>query len=300
MSNLSPSGTSQSCWVDRLRNKIQKFETAGRVGDGTRVASGCAAIDRMLPGGGYSRGALIQWLTGGGQGANYLSLMVAMQACAEGGALVVFDPQNEFYPPAAAAIGINLDHLIILRTDNTASQKQTGCGPVLSNDLLWSIDQALRCPAVAAVWGRLGHLEERWFRRFQLSAESSGCLGLLIQPTCESRQPTWAEVQWLVSDVRRPPASQATPSLQTQEVRLQLARCRASATGKSVNLSINTITGSVQPVRRGYEQPNQHGKQHPASQQPNRQQSNLPPTLQPNPLPVVPQLGHPAAGRQRA
>lgn len=290
--------------LDQLRNQIRSVETAGRIDDGIRVSSGCAAIDRLLPGSGYQRGTLIQWLTSGGQGADYLSLLVARQACQGGGALVVLDPLNQFYPPAAAAIGINLDNLIVLRTENLVGSEQE-----LQTDLLWSIDQSLRCPAVAAVWGPLDQIDERWFRRFQLSAETSGCLGLFVQPIQAARRPSWAEVQWIVNHVREPngrpaegrdartvqPAkncapdvvarelalcrlkggttngaglpiphvsdrrspsspSRTSPTLSQQQVRLQLTRCRGTQTGKTVNLSINTITGNVQLARRDHEQ----------------------------------------------
>jgi protein ImuA len=292
--------------LDQLRNQIRSVETAGRIDDGVRVSSGCAAIDRLLPGSGYQRGTLIQWLTSGGQGADYLSLLVARQACQGGGALVVLDPLNQFYPPAAAAIGINLDNLIVLRTENLVGSEQE-----LQTDLLWSIDQSLRCPAVAAVWGPLDRIDERWFRRFQLSAETSGCLGLFVQPIQAARRPSWAEVQWIVSHVREPngrsaeaiaravqpakncapdvvarelalgrlkggttngalcaglptphtpdrrsPSSQhqQLPAHSQQQVRLQLTRCRGTQTGKTVNLSINTITGNVQLARRDHEQ----------------------------------------------
>lgn len=305
MSSSRQSESSRPGLLDRLRNQIRQFETANRMDDGIGVSSGCPAIDRLLPGGGYSRGALVQWLTAGGQGASYLSLLAAKQACADGGALVVFDWQNQFYPPAAAAIGINLDHLIVLRAENRDGKNlNTGYpdahSPSLTNDLLWSIDQSLRCPAVAAVWGRLGPINETWFRRFQLSAESSGCLGFLVQPICESRQPSWAEVQWLVGSAHSSQSHssqshshqshshqshsqsplRSASSLQTHEVRLQLTRCRGASTGKSVNLSINTITGSVQSARR------EHGQHLRGPQK--------------DSLPVVSQLGNSAAGRQRA
>jgi protein ImuA len=250
--------------LSRLREDIRRVETVGRLGDVSRVSSGFTAIDRLLPEGGYSRGILVQWLTGGGLGADYLSLVLAKQACQNGGALVVADPFNQFYPPAAAAIGINLDHLVVLRgkhVDRMGSQGQT--------DFFWSLDQALRCSGVAAVWGPLGKVGERWFRRFQLSAEASGCLGIFVQPLAVLRQPSWAEVQWVVSDgvrrtkgevarpirVRQPhvPAdgrADILPSLRKdfrtrQKLRLQLTRCRGTQTGKSINLSIDAITGSV-------------------------------------------------------
>ena len=251
----------QSNVVSQLRNQIRSVETAGRVDGQARVSSGCAVIDRLLPGGGYQRGTLVQWLTGGGHSADYLSLLAAKQAAVDGGAIVVFDPQHQFYPPAAAAIGINLDNLIVLKgaSSKTWSSSQCSENEELDSDLLWSIDQALRCPAVAAVWGSPGRIGERWFRRFQLSAESSGCLGLFVQPIAQIRQPSWADVQWWVSNSevggRRSEGSYSDLRIPTSdfELQLQLTRCRGSQTGKRINLSINTITGNVQTARRDHE-----------------------------------------------
>ncbi len=250
--------------LSRLREDIRKVETAGRIGDFSRISSGFTAIDQLLPEGGYSRGVLVQWLTGGGVGADYLSLVLARQACQNGGALVVADPFNQFYPPAAAAIGINLDHLVVLRGKNVDMADAQG-----QTDFFWSIDQALRCSGVAAVWGPLGKVSERWFRRFQLSAEASGCMGIFVQPLEVLRQPSWAEVQWVVSSgVRRTKEERARgdhvqqphvpfngsadlqPLLRKgfrarQKLRLQLTRCRGTQTGKLIDLSIDAITGSV-------------------------------------------------------
>lgn len=262
----SDCATAQSGIISQLRNQIRSVETAGRVGGQARVSSGCAAIDRLLPEGGYQRGTLVQWLTGSGQAADYLSLLAAKQAASDGGAIVVFDPQHQFYPPAAAAIGINLDNLIVLKNSPSATlfPKHHSQNQELDVDLLWSIDQALRCPAVAAVWGPPGRIGERWFRRFQLSAESSGCLGLFIQPVAQIRQPSWADVQWWVGNPEsknrrsqlshstlRPPNSELEHS--ELEVQLQLTRCRGTQTGKRINLWINTITGNVQSARRDHE-----------------------------------------------
>jgi protein ImuA len=271
--------------LQQLRQKIRAVETENRRDKGSLVKNGCAAIDRLLPDGGYSRGTLIQWISAGGLGAEYLSLRVAQQACLEGGALVIADPRKEFFPPAAAAMGIDLNHLIVLQTDN-------------EKDLLWGIDQALRCSAVAAVWGWLEVIEERQFRRFQLSAESSGALGLFVQPYRAARQPSWAEVQWLVGmqpfhsseshsiesesasnesefyakslltnklDPSKLPVSElhlkeagATSERETasfvssasRSLSLQLARCRGTHTGKAIRLALNPVTGAMEPLAK--------------------------------------------------
>ncbi len=161
-------------------------ETSGE-SDGW-VSSGCPTLDRYLPEGtGFRRGSLVEWfVTGPGSGAGTLALLVARQACAGHGALLIVDPLGEFYPPAAAACGLDLQRLVVIRPRN-------------SRDALWAWDQALRCPAVKAVWGSLEDLEDRWFRRFQLAAEQSGCLGLLLRPAKYRGDPSWSEVQLAVS-----------------------------------------------------------------------------------------------------
>ena len=234
--------------IRQLQARIRSAETQQRIDAGKTISSGCPAIDRLLPGGGYIPGTITQWLTPGGLGADYLSLMVAKEACRDGGALVVIDPWGQFYPPTAAALGINMGNLIILRSRQGRAESQ-------DNDLFWSIDQSLRCPAVGAVWGPLDAIDERWFRRFQLSAESSGCLGLFVQNTDQARQPSWAEVQWLVTenatptagtlDAKEKPNSTSQPSPNQHHVRLQLTRCRGAQTGKSIDVAIDAVTGAI-------------------------------------------------------
>ncbi len=296
--------TARENLIQQLQHKIHRLETISRVDDGSVVSSGCAAINQILPEDGYKRGTLIEWFTpnshnaqsrhhSGGYGADFLSLLTAQKACADGGALVVIDPDRQFYPPAAAALGINSGNLIILRStnalDSTHDENQ--------NDLYWAIDQALRCPAVAAVWGPLGWIGERWFRRFQLSAESSGTLGLFVRPASALNQPSWAEVQWEFTNAECGMNSNAECGMRNAEfcsvdiphsafriphsrsLRLRLLRCRGTLTGQTIDLEINTITGSVcesTRTRRDYERQPLH--QHRTSEK--------------GPLSVAAQLAH--------
>ena len=103
--------------------------------------------------------------------------------------MVVLDRTGEFYPLAAVAQGIEPARLIVVHPGNKA-------------DHTWALDQALRCPAVAAVvaWPESldGKLDGRTFRRLQLAAEQGGGLGLLIRPESVRCQPSWADVRLLV------------------------------------------------------------------------------------------------------
>ena len=99
--------------IQELQNCIRSVESGSRAGAEQTVSSGCSALDRLLPESGYQRGSLVQWITAGGNGVDYLSLVTAREACRNGGSLVVIDPANQFYPPAATAIGLPLERTII-------------------------------------------------------------------------------------------------------------------------------------------------------------------------------------------
>ena len=250
--------------VQQLQHRIERIETSARVDDGQTISSGCLAIDGLLPENGYRRGTLVEWIGGvgqlpadrndraitsqrlmpptfsGGCGADYLSLLVAANACADGGALVIADRNRQFYPPAAAAMGVDLGNVVVIRPPEEKSPHDRR----YDNEFFWAIDQALGCSAVAAVWGAIDQVGERWFRRFQLSAEASGTMGLFVRPASAIGQPGWSEVQWHVAAKR----SHATAAA-TQYVELKLARCRGGRSGKRIGLKIDTVTGNVSPMR---------------------------------------------------
>ncbi|QEG23791.1 hypothetical protein MFFC18_36940 [Mariniblastus fucicola] len=261
--------------IQQLRNRITRIETSARADDGQTISSGCSAMDKLLPEGGYRRGTLIEWIGGvgyqpagrtnggassnglasqsshantgwkpmpsrqqssGGCGADFLSLLTAANACDDGGALVIADRNRQFNPPAAAAIGIDLGNVVVIRPPEEKSPHDRR----YDDEFFWAIDQALGCSAVAAVWGSIDQVGERWFRRFQLSAESSGTMGLFVRPTSAIGQPSWSEVRWHVT--AKPSQSNASA---TQQIELKLDRCRGGRSGQRIDLQIDTVTGNV-------------------------------------------------------
>src|SRR5690242_14447540 len=183
---MTRSSEARQALVSHLRREVAQLE-AGRPPDDDRpISTGVLALDRLLPRGGLKRGTLVEYLsftTGGGAGI--LALAAAREACREGQTLVVLDGQRRFYPPAAAAWGVDLAGLILLRPKNEA-------------DALWAFDQALRCTGVGPVWATWDRPDSRDFRRLQLAAASGRTLGILVRPVSRRGEPTWAEVQWLV------------------------------------------------------------------------------------------------------
>lgn len=210
-----------------LRERVRRIESAGPVHDGDIVSTGCEALDRLFPQNGIRRGALVEWMyDGGGQGAGSLALVAARQVCANGGALVVIDREGRFYPPSAAALGIDLNDLVLIRPKNP-------------RDELWAFDQSLRCEAVSAVWGHLEKITGRSFRRLQLAAEEGGSVGLLIRSLKRLKEPTWAEVSLRVrfcSDERSP------------RFHVEVVRCQGGQGGSAALCLRPPGTGTEGPV----------------------------------------------------
>jgi len=215
-----------------LKEQLRRMEGSRRKEDAQPIPSGCPALDRLLPGGGWIRGTLVEWLAESrGGGAGTLAMIAAREAAADGGAVVVMDRHRTFYPPAAAALGVDLENLIVIQA---GSEK----------DQLWALDQALRCQAVAAVWAPQEKVDPHTFRRLQLAAEDSGVLGLLLRNAHVRGRPSWSDMQLLV----RP-----QPVHRGRRVRLELIRSRSSTGGGSVNLEIDETTGALREASRGNE-----------------------------------------------
>ena len=150
------------------------------------VSTGIAALDELLPAGGFRPGTLVEWLAEDeGCGAGTLALMAVAETTRAGGAFVVIDNDGEFHPVTAAELGIDPADTIIVRPEN-------------KNDAIWSLEQSLRCQGVAAAMGWVGRLDSHVFRRLQLAVETGGGIGFLMRPAGIRREASWADVRLLV------------------------------------------------------------------------------------------------------
>jgi hypothetical protein len=178
-------------------------------------------------------------------------LLSAREACREGGELVVIDRRQTFYPPAAAAWGIDLNRLIVVH-------------PRSARDELWAAVESLRSPAVAAVWAEIERLDHRAFRRLQLAAQAGRTLGLLLRPASVRGQPSWADVRLEVEtkqgdrETKRRDRLVQTFSLSPpllvslsgflRQIQVRVLRMRGGRAGRVAMLEIDDATYTVREV----------------------------------------------------
>jgi len=214
----------------------QSLEDPSSLERALALSSGCPELDEALAEKGFRPGTLVEWLSRGeGDGTVTLVFRAAAGAfrAAEGtsrggGVVVVLDRTGEFYPLAAVAQGIEPARLIVVHPGNKA-------------DHTWALDQALRCPAVAAViaWPESldGKLDGRTFRRLQLAIEQGGGLGLLVRPERVRCQPSWADVRLLIEPLPSP-----SPYGRPRRIRVVLLRCRGGRGEQTIEVEINDET----------------------------------------------------------
>ncbi len=261
--------------VEGLRQQLGQWAST-KTREANVFSCGVAAIDRLLPAGGLRHGMLVEWMmtpvaAGGSPAANAetrapklrrigappvatngtftLSLLGAREACGEGGVLVVIDRTRTFYPPAAAAWGIDLERTIVVWPQN-------------ARDELWAAVQSLRSPVVAAMWANIDRLDSRAFRRLQLAAEAGRTLGVLVRPAGARGQPSWADVRLEVESRAKSQESRARglaldsrlsvlDLLRRMEVRL--VHCRQGRAGGRAMVEIDDVHRTVQGASSNYD-----------------------------------------------
>jgi hypothetical protein len=81
----------------------------------TVLPTGRRAVDALLPGGGLPRGKLVEVAGARTSGKTSLALVASAAAAARGERVAWIDGPAELYLPAAAALGMDLDRLLVVR-----------------------------------------------------------------------------------------------------------------------------------------------------------------------------------------
>jgi len=137
------------------------------------LGSGFAALDAVLPGGGWPSGALVELLLAGG-GFGELSLLLPALAVItrRGGWVAAIQPPQSsqcLHAPAWQAAGVDLARLVVVEPSGA--------------DVLWAGQQILQAGSIEALlaWLPAGTPTQA-LRRLQLAAESGGRTAFVFRP----------------------------------------------------------------------------------------------------------------------
>ncbi|MBI1205781.1 MAG: hypothetical protein GC191_00675 [Azospirillum sp.] len=212
MSATPPPG--KSGLLDELRGRIRRLEGSGG-GHGQGLALGIAAIDRVLPDGGLAQGRLHEVSPATPDDADaaaaFAALVLARLICCRSQAVWV-SRRHDLYGPGLAGLGVSAEHLVMVR-----ARRDT--------EVLWVMEEALRCRGLGVVLGEVDTLALVASRRLQLAAESGGVTGLLLRPAAQRPAASTAVTRWRIAALPSRPRP-GEPGVGAARWRVELTRCR--------------------------------------------------------------------------
>jgi len=168
-------------------------------------------IDAHLPGGGLARGALHAVTGEAGARLGFAASLAGRLQRETGRPIVWVSARPELYGPGLTPLGLDPARLILVRAPRPA-------------DLLWTLEEALRTPGIAAAVGETRTVDAVAGRRLQLAAQASGVMGLLVLQQENDGVPG-AVTRW---HLRAAPSTSTLPGLGAARWHADLMRCRGA------------------------------------------------------------------------
>jgi protein ImuA len=179
--------------IAQLRQRLQALQRAPKMENGSSTLPfGIAAIDTML-GGGLMRGALHEIA------APAEAHSAAATGFAMGLAALTSSSRLFWIAEDMARVESGAPHGAGLDAFGLAPERLVTVSVTHRRDLLWGMEEALRCRAVGVVIGemRAGKIDEIAVRRLSLAAAESGALALLLRAAPPGDSST-AATRWIV------------------------------------------------------------------------------------------------------
>jgi protein ImuA len=147
------------------------------------------------------------------------------------GTAIWISSSRTLFPPALKSMGLEPDRFIFLDL-----QKE--------KDILWAMDEALKCGALAAVVGEVREIDFTMSRRLQLAVEQSKVTGFILRNNFRKLNTTACVSRWKITPLPSESIN-ALPGIGFPKWRVELLRMR---NGKSGVWDIQFINGKFVPV----------------------------------------------------
>lgn len=219
--------------MEHLRERIRAIEgTAVRLAEGGcgggLFTFGAGDIDEHLPWGGLPRGVLHEVIgEDPGAATGFCTALIGRLAAADratgqDGPVLWCEGRRaldagEVYGPGLAGFGLAPERIILVRARRDA-------------EVLWAMEEGLRCRALVAVLGEAERVSLTASRRLQLAAAASGVTAFLLRPGRHAASVSAAVTRWRVSPEPAGQEGDREPGLGPMHWRAELFRCRGSTT----------------------------------------------------------------------
>jgi protein ImuA len=175
--------------VSRLKKEILPLEGLGALRrHGSDMGLGLGFMSEAFPESRFPLGAVHELISEGAESASSTTgftsgLLSGLMK--NGGAAVWIGKSSILFPPALKAFGILPDQVIFIDLKK-------------EKDVLWAMEEALKCASLSAVIGEIPELSFTHSRRFQLVVEQSKTTGFILRSNPRSLTPNSCVARWKI------------------------------------------------------------------------------------------------------
>lgn len=180
---------SKVAMINQLRKDILRLEGFKAPTASAVSVMGLGPVEAAFPNGVFPIGTVHEFLgTETVEAAACSGFMVALlgRLMQHEGVSIWIGTSRKLFPPALKAFGIEPDRVVFVDL-----QKE--------RDVLWAIEEALKCEGLAAVIGEVREISFAQSRRLQLAVESSRVTGFILRTDARKLSTTACTARWQIS-----------------------------------------------------------------------------------------------------
>lgn len=185
--------------IQQLKKEILSLQGCKRASGSQSLNTGLWPLEAAFPNRTFPTGAVHEYISQSAEDAAATNGFIAGllgRLMQHEGACVWISDKRTIFPPALKIFGIEPERIIFV---DLARHK----------DVLWAVEEALKCEALSAVVGELSELSFTESRRLQLAVEHSKVTGFIHRINPRSENTTACVTRWKI----KPLVSEAIDSL---------------------------------------------------------------------------------------
>jgi protein ImuA len=222
--------------IDRLQKDILQWEGYKPPPRGTRELMGLGLIEAAFPNGVFPLGTVHELVCGnmaqatacGGFVAGLLSTLMQ-----NGGVCLWIGLSDNLFPLSLKMYGVEPDKVIFIHL-------------LKDKDVLWVMEEALKCTGLAAVVGEVRELDFKQSRRLQLAVEQSQVTGFILRNPAKKMGSTACAARWQIKPLKSG-SIDGVPGLGFPRWQVELLRVRNGQSGKWV---VEWSEGKFRPLEK--------------------------------------------------
>jgi protein ImuA len=215
--------------ITRLQKEILSLQGLKHTTGNEAVDMGLGYINHAFPGHEFPLGAIHELVAEDTGATNGFLAGILSALMVNNGVLVWISASRTLFPPALSSFGISPEKIIFIDL-----QKE--------KDLLWAMEEALKCNGLAAVVGELKELNFTASRRLQLAVEQSRVTGFVLR--AHANNTTACVTKWKITSL---PSGlyDDMPGIGFPRWNIQLLKVR---NGKPGSWQVEWVNGKFRPV----------------------------------------------------